>query len=40
MTDVEKKIMVRLCAKIVEETELYETDKEVQNLIDWVDKGK
>ena len=28
--------MVRLCAKIVVETDLYETDKEVQNLIDWV----
>lgn len=36
MTDMEKKVMVRLCAKIVEETDLYETDKEVQNLIDWV----
>jgi len=30
------KVMVRLCAKIVAETDLYETDKEVQNLIDWV----
>ncbi|RKJ39054.1 hypothetical protein D7X25_29860 [bacterium 1XD42-8] len=28
--------MIRLCAKIVAETDLYETDKEVQNLIDWV----
>lgn len=28
--------MVRMCAKIVAETNLYETDKEVQNLIDWV----
>ena len=28
--------MVRLCAKIVADTDLYETDKEVQNLIDWV----
>ena len=28
--------MVRLCAKIVAETDLYETDKEAQNLIDWV----
>jgi len=36
MTDMEKKVMVRLCAKIVAETDLYETDKEVQNLIDWV----
>ena len=36
MTDMEKKVIVRLCAKIVAETGLYETDKEVQNLIDWV----
>ncbi len=27
--------MMRLCAKIVAATDLYETDKEVQNLIDW-----
>ncbi len=33
---MEKKVMVRLCAKIVAETDLYETDREVQNLIDWV----
>ena len=33
---MEKKAMVRLCAKIVADTDLYETDKEVQNLIDWV----
>ena len=36
MTDMEKKVMVWLCAKIVAETDLYETDKEVQNLIDCV----
>ena len=36
MTDMEKKVMIRLCAKIVVDTDLYETDKEVQNLIDWV----
>ena len=36
MTDMEKKVMIRLCAKIVTDTDLYETDKEVQNLIDWV----
>ena len=36
MIDMEKKVMVRLCAKIVAETDLYETDKEMQNLIDWV----
>ena len=28
--------MIRMCAKIVAETDLYETDEEVQNLIDWV----
>ena len=28
--------MVRLCSKIIAETDLYETNKEVQNLIDWV----
>ena len=28
--------MVRLRAKIVVETDFYETDKEVQNLIDWI----
>ena len=36
MTDMEKKVMIRLCAKIVADTDLYETDKETQNLIDWV----
>ena len=36
MTDMEKKVMVRLCAKILTETDLYETDREMQNLIDWV----
>ena len=36
MTDMEKKVMMRLCAKIVTETDLYETDKEVHNLIDWI----
>ena len=36
MTDMEKKVIVWLCAKIVAEIDLYETDKEVQNLIDWV----
>ena len=33
MTDMEKKVMLRLSAKIVADTDLYETDKEVQNLI-------
>ncbi len=36
MTDMEKKVLVRLCAKIVADTDLYATDKEVQNLIDWI----
>ena len=36
MTDMEKKVMVRLCAKVISETDLYETDKEVCNLIDWI----
>lgn len=36
MTDAEKKVMVRLCIKILTETELYETDMEVQNLVDWI----
>ena len=31
MTDMEKKVMVRLCAKIRAESDLYETDKEIQN---------
>ena len=28
MTDMEKKVMVRLCAKILSETDLYDTDIE------------
>ena len=36
MTDMEKKIMVRLCAKILLETDLYDTDIEVRNLLDWI----
>ncbi len=28
--------MVRLCTKILTETELYDTDIEVWNLIDWI----
>ena len=36
MTDMEKKVMVRLCSKLLTETDLYETDKEVRNLVDWV----
>ena len=33
---MEKKVMVRLCAKILTETELYDTDMEVRNLIGWI----
>lgn len=36
MTDTEKKVMMRLCVKILTETDLYETDAEVRNLVDWV----
>ena len=36
MTDMEKKVMVRLCAKILSETDLYDMDTEVRNLIDWM----
>ena len=28
--------MVRMCAKILLETDLYDTDIEVRNLIDWI----
>lgn len=36
MTDMEKKVMVRLCAKILSETNLYDVDMEIRNLIDWI----
>lgn len=36
MTDMEKKVMALLCVKIFSETNLYDTDKEVRNLIDWI----
>ena len=36
MTDMEKKVMVRLCAKNLSVTNLYDTDMEVRNLIDWI----
>ena len=36
MTDMEKKVMVQLCSKILAKTELYDTDREVRNLIDWI----
>lgn len=34
MTDTEKKVMVRLCTKILTETDLYEMD--IKNLVDWI----
>ena len=34
MTDTEKKVMVRLCTKILTQTDLYETDMEVRDLVD------
>jgi len=34
MTDMKKKVMVRLCAKIVVRIDLYETDREVKELTD------
>jgi hypothetical protein len=36
MTVMEKKVMVWLCTKAVADTGLYEMDKDVQNLTDWV----
>ena len=36
MIDMKKKVIVRLCAKILAETELYDIDMEVQNLIDQI----
>ncbi len=36
MTNMKKKVIIRLCAKTVAETDLCETDNEVQNLTDWV----
>lgn len=36
MTDMEKKGMVRLCAKILSGTGLCDTDTEVRNFIDWI----
>ena len=36
MTDIEKKVMVRLCAKTLSETDLYDTDMEVRSMIDWI----
>ena len=35
MTEMEKKIMVRLCAKILQYVNLTE-DQEAENLIQWV----
>ena len=36
MTDTEKQVMVRLCTKILTESDLYDVDVEVRNLIDWI----
>lgn len=36
MTNMEKRVMVRLCAKILSETDLYDTDMKARNLIDWI----
>lgn len=36
MTDTEKKVMVRLCTKILAQTDLYEMDMEVRDLVDWI----
>lgn len=36
MTDTEKKVMVRLCTKILTQTDLYEMDIEVRDLVDWI----
>jgi len=33
---MEKQVMVRLCAKIITETNFYEADNEVKGLIDWI----
>ena len=36
MTDTEKKVMMRLCTKILVQTDLYEMDIEVRDLVDWI----
>ena len=35
MTDMEKKIMLRLCAKVIEYVD-FETDPEAERLVNWV----
>ena len=35
MTDMEKKIMLRLCAKIMQYAD-FETDREAERLVNWV----
>ena len=35
MTDMEKKIMLRLCAKVIEYVD-FETDPEAEQLVNWV----
>lgn len=40
MTDMEKKIMVQMYAKILLETDLYDTDIEVRNLIGYACRSR
>ena len=35
MTDMEKKIMLRLCAKVIEYVD-FETDPEAERLVNWL----
>ena len=35
MTDMEKKIMLRLCAKVIEYVD-FKTDPEAERLVNWV----
>ena len=35
MTDMEKKVMLRLCAKVIEYVD-FETDPEAERLVNWV----
>lgn len=36
MTSNEKYVMVRLCARMIMDTDFYDTDLEIKGLIDWV----
>ena len=35
MTDMEKKVMLRLCAKVIQYAD-FETDREAERLVNWV----